>query len=94
MKKDFLIADTKHGKRLCMVEPDQMQGMVDAGKAKHVRGNMYKTKVMQADVQAEMHPVRADARESCAGQKLEAEEQQQPAKRGRGRPPGKKDKRK
>lgn len=87
MKKDLLIDETAHGKRLLMIDPSESKQLVEEGEAVHVRGNVYQTKVM-----------RADMRESCAGQKLEeaeplppppmnhARKESEPQQRKRGRP--------
>lgn len=84
MKRDFVIADTKHGRRLLMVDPAETKQMVDAGHARHVRGNMYATKVMRADVAAP-----AEVLEPVPLNGAEKESFKQPPKK-RGRPPLKK----
>lgn len=80
MKKPVLLTDTAGGRRLRDISQSEIDAMVRDGEAVHVRGNLYQTKVM-----------RADASQSCAGQKLatlEAEAAQIPApeKKKRGRP--------
>lgn len=86
MKRDFHITDTKHGRRLMMLAPEKTQALVEAGQAAHVRGNMYRTKVMVADVNA----VQVVSIDEAEPQPLNGEPKPDAFKRKRGRPAGKK----
>ena len=88
MKKDLLIDNGAHGKRLRMVEPAQTKELVEAGDAFHVRGNVYATKVMRADVRTELQTAVSEVFESFPKDKPERvnNARKEPSKKPRGRP--------
>lgn len=84
MKRDLLITDTKHGRRLLMLEQAETKQLVAAGEAVHMKHNVYQTKVMRADVTAQ-----AEVLEPVPMNGAEKDSFKQPPKK-RGRPPLKK----